>query len=328
MDEVDISGEDIKMQARKTLEVEAAAILETANRVDGQWVDAIRLLAAHGGKIIISGIGKSGFIAQKIAATLTSTGKQTVFLHPTEALHGDLGIYSPGDPTLLISRSGATDELLTLVPILKSFHSPLIAIVGNRSSPLAVRCDYALEAYVDREADPLDLIPTTSAIGALAVGDAIAVVLMGMRKICREDFAKLHPGGQLGRSLLLRVADVMQPMPAIPHATPATPIREVLVRMTKNSLGACCIVDGEMRLCGIITDGDIRRLIQETENLRGIAAEDIMCREPRKIHSESQLGDAIRLMESGKTQVNVLPVLGNGNRLAGLLRLHDAYRRN
>jgi arabinose-5-phosphate isomerase len=318
---------DIRTLAATVLRKEAAAILETAERLTDTFGTVAKLLASHRGKIITCGVGKSGFIARKIAATLTSVGKPCVFLHATEALHGDLGICVAGDPTILISRSGSTSELLTLVPVLKRFQSPLIAIVGDMNSSLAKQCDYVLEAFVDEEADPLAIVPTTSAITALALGDALSSVIMSLVSFRKEDFSQFHPGGQLGRSLLLRVSDVMHPFPKIPHATLQTPIRMVLVAMTENPLGACCIVDGENKLVGIITDGDIRRLIQKTENLQGIQADAIAVQTPRKILATDRLGDAIALMESGPFQVNVLPVVDESDHLLGILRLHDAYGR-
>lgn len=314
-----------RQQAQQVMREEAAAILETANRLRDDFESVVELLLNHQGKIVLCGIGKSGFIAQKIAATLTSTGTKAVFLHPAEALHGDLGIYSPGDPTLLFSRSGATDELLTLVPILKHFESPLVAVVGNVESPLAHRCDYCLEAFVDREADPLEIVPTTSAITALAIGDALASSLMTARHFQREDFAQFHPGGQLGRSLLLRVSDVMRKTNEIACCSPQASIREVVVSMTEKPMGACCVLDQDMHLLGVITDGDIRRLLQRTENFHGIHARDIMTTTPRTIHEEKKLGDAIRIMESGSSQIYVLPVVDDGRKICGLLRLHDAY---
>lgn len=318
--------EDFLTIARSVLRCEAEAILTTAEYLSEDFVKVVNMIQNHKGKIVLCGIGKSGFIAQKIAATLTSTGVHAVYLHPTDALHGDLGIYTPGDPTLLISRSGSTSELLTLVPILRHFQSPLVAIVGNTKSPLAKRCDYVLEAYVDREADPLDLIPTTSAVTALAIGDALASVLMSSRKFQKEDFAKFHPGGQLGRNLLLSVGDVMQPLDNVPQARLETSIRDVVISLTEHPVGGCCVVDDAGKLLGIITDGDIRRLIQKTDNLHGICAQEIYHPAPRTISKNAILGDAIGVMESGDSQVYVLPVVADNNRLVGLLRLHDAYQ--
>ncbi|MDR1456647.1 MAG: KpsF/GutQ family sugar-phosphate isomerase [Puniceicoccales bacterium] len=310
---------------KQVLQKEAAAILETAERLTDAFGSVANLLAKHSGKIITCGVGKSGFIARKVAATFTSIGKPSVFLHATEALHGDLGVCSQGDPIIFFSRSGSTGELLAVVPILRQFNAKLIAIVGNTSSALAKRCDYALESFVDEEADPLAILPTTSAITALALGDALASAIICLTKFRKEDFLRFHPGGQLGRNLLLKVSNVMHHFPNLPHVPPDASVRIVLLAMTENPLGACCIVGEENNLLGIITDGDIRRLIQRTENLQGFSAQDIACHIPRKILPSATLGDAIAIMEMGPSQVGVLPVVDECNHLLGLLRLHDAY---
>ncbi|MDR2436342.1 MAG: KpsF/GutQ family sugar-phosphate isomerase [Puniceicoccales bacterium] len=310
---------------KTVLRKEAAAILETAERLTDVFGEVARLLANSAGKIVTCGIGKSGFIARKVAATFTSIGKPGVFLHAAEAMHGDLGICSQGDSVIFFSRSGATGELLVLVPVLRQLGAKLIAIVGNTQSDLATQCDYALEGFVDEEADPLALLPTTSAITALALGDALASAVVWLTKFRKEDFLRFHPGGQLGRNLLLRVSNVMHLFPRVPHVTLDAAIRTVLIAMTENPLGACCVVDEKDELLGIITDGDIRRLIRKTENLQGIRAYDIACTNPRKILPSASLGDAIALMESGPSQVGVLPVVDEHNCLLGLLRLHDAY---
>ncbi|MDR2677606.1 MAG: KpsF/GutQ family sugar-phosphate isomerase [Puniceicoccales bacterium] len=313
--------------ARTVLRKEAAAIAETAVRLTDAFGAVAQLLADHGGMIITCGVGKSSFIARKVAATFTSAGKPSVFLHATEALHGDLGICGPGDPVIFFSRSGSTGELLVLVPILRQLGARLIAIVGNTQSTLATQCDYVLEGFVDEEADPLALLPTTSAITALALGDALASAVVWLTKFRKEDFLRFHPGGQLGRNLLLRVSSVMHPFPRIPHVSPDAPVRTALIAMTENPLGVCCVVAGENRLFGTITDGDIRRLIQKTENLQGIRARDVACVHPRKILPSATLGDAIALMELGPSQVGVLPVVDECDQLLGILRLHDAYGR-
>jgi arabinose-5-phosphate isomerase len=318
--------EDHCQRAREVLRMEAAAILEAAKRLDDSFNRTVNFLLQHTGKVILCGVGKSGHIAQKIAATLTSTGMQAIFLHPTEALHGDLGVYSPGDPTIFISRSGTTEELLTLLPILRSLRSPLIAIVGNCESPLAECCDFSLEAYVDVEADPLAIVPTTSTITALAIGDALAIAIMAGKKFCHEDFAKLHPGGQLGRNLLLHVQDVMHPLDRMAVQESTAPIRMVIIAMTERPLGACCIVDSSGKLVGIVTDGDIRRLIQRTENLAGISAADVLCPNPRTIAPTARLGQALEIMEFGPRQVAILPVVNCDGHLRGLVRLHDVYQ--
>jgi arabinose-5-phosphate isomerase len=309
--------------ARESMKTEASAICETARLLSDDFSSVVSLILRHSGSVILCGVGKSGMIAQKIATTLTSTGTKAIFLHPTEALHGDLGIYSPGDPTLLFSRSGSTDELITLLPLLKHFQSPLVAIVGNRNSPLAKQCDFVIEAYVGRETDPFNLVPTTSAITALAVGDALAVALMRAREFQPEDFARFHPGGQLGRNLLLCVSDVMHYFDSVATANLGTAIRDVIVCMTEKPLGACCVIDKKLNLLGVITDGDIRRLVQKTENLHGIKACDVCNQNPRTISPHCKLQAAIAAMEAGQRQVNVLPVVDSSSKLLGLIRLHD-----
>jgi arabinose-5-phosphate isomerase len=306
------------------MRLEAEAVTRSADLLSEDFDKAVATILKHSGKLIVSAVGKSGFIAKKIAATLTSTGTQADFLHPTEALHGDLAIHCPGDPAILISRSGSTDELLTLVPLLRHLGSPLIAIVGNGQSPLARRCDCVLEAFAEKEADPLALVPTSSAASALAVGDGLAAALMLARGFRPEQFARFHPGGQLGRNLLLRVADVLHPAERVAHLPPSAPISDVLIAMTEKPLGACCTVDGDGRLVGIVTDGDIRRMVRRSADLRAVRAEDVQSSNPRRIHPEQSLGEAIALMESGPSQVGVLPVVDGDGLLLGLIRVHDA----
>jgi arabinose-5-phosphate isomerase len=309
--------------ARKVIGVEIDALRHAAGVLSEDFDRVVSLILQRRGKVLLSAVGKSAFIAQKIAATLTSTGTQALFIHPTEALHGDLGILSPGDPTILLSRSGASDELLSLIPLLRRLGSTPIALVGSAHSPLASRCDYVLEAFAGREADPLGIVPTSSAVSALAVGDALACVLMMARDFRPEQFSLLHPGGQLGRNLLFRVADVLHPLEEVAHLGPTAAVREVIISMTERPLGACCTVDGNGKFLGIITDGDIRRLIQKTEDLRGIRAMDVQNVQPRTIQPEQSIGEAVALMESGPSQVSVLPVVEENGKLLGLIRIHD-----
>ncbi len=247
--------------ARGVLEDEARALAAVAARLDHNWTEAVELLLRHKGKVVVSGIGKSGHVGQKIAATLASTGTPAVFLHAAEAVHGDLGIYTPGDPSILISKSGSTAELLRLIPILRQFRSPLIAIVGNLNSPMAKQADVVLDARVEREADSLNLAPTCSTTAALALGDALAVALMQARSFTDKDFARYHPAGQLGRNLWLKVADVMHQDETVAWVKPATPLRQVIIAMSERPLGAACVVDQDHLLSGIITDGDLRRVL-------------------------------------------------------------------
>jgi arabinose-5-phosphate isomerase len=313
--------------ARTVLEDEARALVAVAAGLDRQWNEAVEMLLRHKGKVVVSGIGKSGHIAQKIAATLASTGTPAVFLHAAEAAHGDLGIYTPGDPSILISKSGSTAELLRLIPILRQFRSPLIAIVGNLNSPMAKQADVVLDARVEKEADPLNLAPTSSTTVALALGDALAVVLMQARSFTDQDFARYHPAGQLGRNLWLKVADVMHQDEAVAWVKPETPLRQVIIAMSRCPLGAACVVDKDHLLLGIITDGDLRRVLLTHEDIRGLRASECMTRQPTTISLQASLKEATRLMEDRPSQISVLPVVDPvSQRCLGLIRIHDIYQ--
>src|SRR6516164_5823901 len=266
--------------ARAAMTIEAEAIARAAERLDGELVRAVELILAHPGKVVVTGIGKSGHIARKIVATLCSTGTAAVFLHPAEAVHGDLGIYTPGDPTVLVSNRGASAELQALVPLLHQFRSPLIGILGNSSSPLAAQMDVLLDASVEREADPHNLAPTASAVTALALGHALAIALMTARNFTPEEFSRFHPGGQLGRNLKLCVRAAMHGPEEAPFVCPATSLREVIIAMTRRPLGGACVVDENGSLVGFLTDGDLRRALTTHEDIRALSAGDIMTANP------------------------------------------------
>ncbi len=319
--------DSVLQAARQSMTVEAEALACLAERLDAEFLRAVDILHRHPGKIIISGMGKSGHIAQKIAATLSSTGTPAVFMHAGEARHGDLGIYHPGDPTILISKSGSTAELVHLIPILKDFDSQIIGIVGNTNSEIARHADAVLDASVCREADPLGLVPTSSIMTALAFGDALAAALITLKGFGGADFARFHPAGQLGRNLLNRVSDVMQPADKIAWVEGSQSLREVVIEMSRFPQGACCVGQPNRPLSGLITDGDIRRVLESVEDIRGITAETIMTRSPACIHEDAPLADAIKIMENRPRQISVLPVLRvDGGACVGLLRIHDAYQ--
>jgi arabinose-5-phosphate isomerase len=313
--------------AQAVLDIEAQALAAAATRLDHHMTEAVELLLKHQGKVVVSGIGKSGHIGQKIAATLASTGTPAVFLHAAEAVHGDLGIYTPGDPSILISKSGSTAELLRLIPVLRQFQSPLIAIVGNLNSPMAKQADVVLDARVEREADPLNLAPTCSTTVALGLGDALAVALMQARRFTDQDFARYHPAGQLGRNLWLRVADVMHQNDAVAWVGPETPLRQVIIAMSERPLGAACVVGKGFLLQGVITDGDLRRVLLTHEDIRELRAAECMTRQPITIAPEASLREASRLMEDRPSQISVLPVVDpQTKRCLGLIRIHDIYQ--
>jgi arabinose-5-phosphate isomerase len=320
-------AKDWREIAQAVLETEAQALVAVAGRLDDNLTKAVELLLAHKGKVVVSGIGKSGHVGQKIAATLASTGTPAVFLHAAEAVHGDLGIYTPGDPSILISKSGSTAELLRLIPVLRQFRSPLIAIVGNLNAPMAKQADVILDARVEREADPLNLAPTCSTTVALGLGDALAVALMMARRFTDQDFARYHPAGQLGRTLWLKVAEVMHQNEAVAWVAPETPLRQVIIAMSQRPLGAACVVNEEFQLLGIITDGDVRRVLLKHEDIRHLQAADCMTRRPTTIAPEASLKEASRLMEDRPSQISVLPVVDSRNqRCLGLIRIHDIYQ--
>jgi arabinose-5-phosphate isomerase len=315
--------------ARKVLLAEAQALEEASSRLDGEFDRAVDLLDAQQSKVLVTGIGKSGIVAQKIAATFCSLGQPAVFLHPVEALHGDLGLYSPGDPTIVLSRSGNTAELLRLVTQLRALKSPVIGILGVPDSALGALMDVVLDGSVRAEADPHNLAPTASAVVALGLGDALAIGLMERRGFTPEDFARFHPSGQLGRNLRLKVSDVMHPLQRVATVTAGDPLRKVVIEMTRKSLGAACVLDSEGRLAGLITDGDVRRALQNHDDLGGLLARNIMTSQPAKVSPNASVHEALRTMEDRPSQIAVLPVVDEASgRCVGLVRLHDLYQQN
>jgi arabinose-5-phosphate isomerase len=308
------------------LELEAEAIRAAASRVDISLPRAVELILEQDNKVVVTGIGKSGHVAQKLAGTLCSTGTPAVFLHPVEALHGDLGVYAPGDPTIVISRSGTTAELLRLVPVLHERHSPVIGILGVVASPLARLCDVVLDASVRCEADPHNLTPTASSIVAMALGDAISIALMEARGFRPEDFARIHPGGQLGANLRLHVRDAAHGGEDVAWVRRADAIRDVVIAMTRRPLGAACVISDDGRLEGIITDGDLRRALEAHDDIRVLKAADIMTSGPITVSPDARLHEALRLMEDRKSQISVLPVVESDGRCSGLIRIHDIYQ--
>lgn len=320
-------GIDYITLAKSVLEAEAQALIEISQRLDSELSEAINILLRHRGKVILVGVGKSGHIAQKIAATFSSTGTPAVYLHPAEALHGDLGIYQPGDPTIVLSKSGTTTEIMRLMPTLRQFKSPIIAIVGNRNSPIAQRSDVVLDVTISAEADPLGIVPTSSAIVSMAMGDVLASLLMKMRGFQNKDFALLHPGGQLGRNLLYCVEEVMHKKGSIAIINKNQLLRDVVYEMTNFPLGAACVIDKDGVLLGIITDGDIRRLLLKEGDVRELSAQEVMTKNPISVYPKMLLADALKLMEERPSKISVLPVIEEKNkRLLGLIRLHDIYQ--
>jgi arabinose-5-phosphate isomerase len=317
-------------QVAAILRVEADAVARTAARLAPADVErAVGLLAACRGKVVVLGVGKSGHIAQKVAATLTSTGTPAVFLHPSDALHGGMGIVKgEEDLALAFSNSGETPELLELLPYLQHRRAPVVAIVGNMGSTLARRADVALDASVEQEACPLNLAPTTSTTVALAVGDALAMALMGVKRLTPEDFALNHPGGSLGKRLTLKVSDLMHSGEGNPTVGASASLLEVVQAISSGGLGAVSVVDASGRLEGFVTDGDVRRTLQNTNlsDLSALKARDVMTRKPVVVPPDMLAHAALQLMENRPRQIAVLPVVEHDGRSVGLLRLHDIVR--
>ena len=313
--------------AQRAMQIEAEAVSHAARRLDGNLTCAVEIILAHPGKLVVTGLGKSGHVARKIVATLCSTGTPAVFLHAAEAAHGDLGLYSPGDPTLMVSKSGNTLELLQLIPFLRDLPSERIGILGNPSAPLAAEMDVVLDASVEREADPDNLAPTASATVAMSLGHALAIALMRARNFSVEDFGRFHPGGHLGRSLRLTVRDVLHDRDEIAVARVDHSLKQVVIAMTHFPHGAACVLDESNGLLGLITDGDVRRALQAHDDIRDLVAGQVMTANPSTIAPDARLQDALRLMEDRPSQISVLPVIDPASGICmGLLRLHDLYR--
>lgn len=313
--------------AARVLRIEAQALTAAADRIDPQsYAAAEKLLADAEGPIITMGVGTSGVVARKLAATFTSTGSRAVFLHPSDALHGQLGLVQHGDVVVAISNSGETEEILSTLPYLRSRQVQIIAIVGTADSTLGRSATVVLDAYAEVEACPLNLAPTSTTTLALAVGDALAVGLMTYKNVTVEGFARNHPSGRLGRRLTLSVADLMQPLSVVGSINRAASLLDVLACITSGGVGAALVLDGD-HLVGLITDGDVRRGLANVGDgsLAAITAELLMTKQPETVALDVPAYDALLAMEQRESQISVLPVC-EGERVVGLLRLHDLVR--
>lgn len=319
-------SQQIIHEGRKVLAIEAEAIGQLEERIGSDFVEAVRLLEGCRGKVVVTGVGKSGIICRKIAATLSSTGTPAIFLHPTEGLHGDLGILSRHDVVVAVSYSGNTEELARIVPAVKRFGLPLICLTGNKMSELAKASDVILNIHVAREACPLGLAPTASTTATLAMGDALATVLLTAKGFSEEDFARRHPGGTLGKRLLLRIQDIMHTNEEIPLVSMGTNMKETLLEITGKGFGMTGVTDAEGVLVGIITDGDLRRSLEQYDNLLTLTADKIMTGNPKKISAQSLASQGLQVMEQYAI-TSLFVVENDGERKpVGLIHLHDLLR--
>jgi arabinose-5-phosphate isomerase len=316
-----ISRENILASARKTILAESDSVKKLVDFIDDNFVNAVEIIFKSKGRLVITGIGKSAIIAQKIVATLNSTGTPSLFLHASEAIHGDLGMVQKDDVVICISKSGNSPEIKVLLPILKRFSNQLIAITGNLTSFLAKEADFVLNTYVESEACPNNLAPTNSTTAQLVIGDAIAVCLMEMRNFKAEDFAKYHPGGALGKKLLLRVGEMLDRTHR-PMVSPDASIKNVILEISEKRLGVTAVIDNDT-IIGIITDGDIRRMLNKTETITGLVAKDIMTVNPKTIKSTDLVSDALNILEDFSiTQLVVV----DENDYQGVIHLHDILK--
>ncbi|MDS4069023.1 MAG: KpsF/GutQ family sugar-phosphate isomerase [Candidatus Competibacter sp.] len=319
-----MNPDKLKQLASQVLAIEARAVEQLTSRIDDRFVRACAIMLHCHGRIVVLGIGKSGHIGGKIAATLASTGTPAFFVHPAEASHGDMGMITAGDVVVALSNSGETDEILTLLPLIKRLGAPLIALTGNPDSTLAAAADVHLDVSVPQEACPLGLAPTSSTTATLAMGDALAVALLEARGFTAEDFARSHPGGRLGRRLLLLIDDVMHAGEQMPRSAPDDLLKDALLEMSRKGLGTTVVVDGEDRVLGVFTDGDLRRALDRQVDVHAARVAEVMTRRCKSIAPGTLAAEALRMMQQYK--INALPVVNSAGKLVGVLNMHDLLR--
>ena len=311
-------------KGREVVRIEGRAVAELEGKIGESFARAVDLVQACRGRVIVTGVGKSGIIARKIVATMNSTGTPSVFLHPTDAVHGDLGIVRDGDVVICISKSGSTAELSILLPMFRRIGVPVISLVGNLSSPLASESTVVLDVSVREEACPLDLAPTSSTTAALALGDALAIALLDRRQFTREDFALYHPGGTLGKRLLLMIDELMTKGAHVPCVTGEVPLRDAIVEMTSKRLGCTCVLGPDGKLEGLITDGDLRRLLHKTADVATVRASDAMTRNPKTVRQGTLAYVVLQEMES--YNITQMIVVDPENVPVGVVHLHDLVK--
>ncbi len=319
-----MDSEEIIKIGREVLTIEYNSVKDMVDRIDGGFVSAVRLLHDCTARVIVTGIGKSGFIGNKISATLSSTGTPAFFLHAAEGVHGDLGVVTPDDVVIAISYSGETEEILKLIPFFKRFGVKVIALTGGVKSELAKLSDVVIDTSVKKEACPMNLAPTASTTSVLAIGDAIAVALLKMRDFKEEDFALFHPGGRLGRSLLLKVSDIMHSGDAHPSVAEGVELKDAICEMTKKGLGVTSVVASNGTLSGVITDGDLRRIFETDDNPLSLSVEKVMKKNPKTVSADLLAVEALRIMEDNT--ITSIIVVDEGKRPQATIHIHDILR--
>jgi len=318
---IEFSPKEIISKAKKVLKIEGEAVLNLIDSLDNEFVKAVEIIFNSKGRVVLTGLGKSGLIARKIVATLNSTGTPAIYLHPTDALHGDLGMVRKEDVIIAISKSGASEEILNLIPMFKRIGVKIIAMTANKNSKLAQQSDVFLSIAVKEEACPYDLAPTASTTATLALGDAISVTLLHLKNFTEEDFAFLHPGGSLGKRLSLKIKEIMITGERIPIVRESDLMTKVIYEISSKRLGTTCVVDESGILTGIITDGDLRRLLEKTMDIKDLTAADVMTKSPKVIKSDTLASYALQMMENFK--ITSLIITDDNNKPIGIIHLHD-----
>jgi arabinose-5-phosphate isomerase len=311
-------------KGREVIGLEAEAVFSLKNKIDGSFVKSVRLISKCKGRVIITGMGKSGIIGRKIVATLNSTGTPALYLHPSDAVHGDIGIIRKNDVVICISKSGDTQEIIRIMPVFKGIGVKIISLVSNRNSYIAKNSDVILDTGILEEACPYNLAPTSSSTAALVMGDALAITLLSEKRFTKEDFALLHPGGNLGKRLLLKVSEMMIKSKDVPIVKVDTPVKEAIIEMTSKRLGSTCVIDKDKKLVGIITDGDLRRLLQKSISINKLTAKDIMSPNPKAIKGNVLAATALDIMEQYNiTQIIIADEKGYP---VGMVHIHDLVK--
>ncbi len=319
-----MSGDQIIAKGKQVIQIEGEAALNLVNSIDGEFIKAVNVILNTSGRVVFTGMGKSGIVARKIVATLNSTGTASIYMHPTDALHGDLGMVRKDDIVIIISKSGNTEELLQLIPMFKRINVTLIGMLGETNSKIGKECDIVLNISVKEEACPYDLAPTSSTTAALVMGDALAITLLEMRGFTAEDFALLHPGGSLGKRLSLKIDEIMISGKDVPIVKESASLKDSILEITSKRLGTTCVVNNDGILSGIITDGDLRRLLEKTLDIKSLTAFDVMTKKPKTITKDLLASFALQQMEN--YNITSLIVVDKQNKPEGIVHLHDLVK--